>query len=184
MRLNVIFQEQEQNFIGVKESDEKIGVNFGQTETVTATNYHNLTNKPQINSVVIDGNVSLADLGLRGIYYDTTANWNANRSLIAEEGSLYIYKDYQTIYDEVGNPTYIAGIKVGDGSSYLIDMPFVSGAMTQEILNHISNTTIHVTAAEKQFWNHKVSSYMDHEADETLILSKTKYEHNGEIFEG
>lgn len=186
MKLNIRFQEQNESFAGLQESDEQILLGFGQTETITKTenDYTKLINKPQINSVTIDGNVSLTDLGLRGIYYDTKENWDMQLSLVAEEGAIYIYSNYQTIYDDVGNPTTIAGIKIGDGTSYLIDMPFVTEAMTSALLRHISNTEVHLTAAEREFWNHKVSAYMSHEEAENLILSKTTYEKNGEIITG
>lgn len=183
MKLNIRFQEQNENFRGFQESDEQMRFGFGQTQSITSGDYNVLINKPQINSVTIDGNVSLADLGLRAIYYDTKENWDFQRSLVSEEGALYIYSNYQTVYDDVGNPTFIAGIKIGDGNAYLIDIPFVSDAMTGALLTHISNTSVHVTAAEKEFWNNKVSAYIDHNpvGAETLILSKTSYEKNGEI---
>jgi len=88
---------------------------------------------------------------------------------------VYIYSDYQVIYDDVGNPTYIAGIKVGDGTSYLIDMPFITDGMTATILAHITNTTVHLTDAEREFWNNKISCYLDTQDSENLILSKTDY---------
>jgi hypothetical protein len=50
----------------------------------------------------------------------------------------------------------VPAIKVGDGVTLLSDLPFVSG--NNDILNaHITNTDIHVTAAEKETWNAKVS---------------------------
>lgn len=55
------------------------------------------------------------------IQYDTTANWNAQLELIAQRGTFYVYSDHSV--DENDNP--VPGIKIGDGSSYLIDMPFV-----------------------------------------------------------
>ena len=181
MRLNVQFREQNETFQGVMESDETVKVGFSQVETSTEVinNYNDLINKPQINSVTLEGDVPLTDLGLRGIYYDTKANWDANSTLIAEEGAIYIYKDYQIIYDDHGNPSFIPGVKIGDGTSYLIDMPYVSDAMASELLSHINNTDIHITPVERTFWNSKVSSFIDHEDGENLVLSKTMFEHNG-----
>lgn len=184
MKLNIRFREEPDNLNTVIESGDSIQVDFG-SETTIGGDYSTLRHKPKINSVTIDGNVSLAELGLRGIYYDTKENWDAQPSLVSEEGAVYIYSNYQTIYDEVGNPTFIAGLKIGDGSAYLIDMPFVTEAMTGALLEHISNTDVHVTAAEKEFWNNKVSSYIDAQQDaETLVLSKTMYEKDGTIVAG
>lgn len=55
------------------------------------------------------------------IQYDTTANWDAQVQLIAERGTFYVYSDHSV--DENDNP--VPGLKIGDGTSYLIDMPFV-----------------------------------------------------------
>lgn len=138
-------------------------------------NYELLTNKPLINSVVLQGNLSARDLGLGNVYYDTTANWDRQTSLVAEQAAVYIYSDYQIIYDEVENPIFVAGIKIGDGTSYLADIPFITDRMAEILLEHISNMTIHITAAEREFWNNKVSAYIDTEDAEALVLSKTNF---------
>lgn len=150
-------------------------VSFGSTDNVvvrTERDYRKLLNKPQINSVVLDENVSLESLGLRGIYYDTTAAWNMMPDMIAKEGYIYVYKDYQTITDELGNVTYIPGIRIGDGKAYLKDLPFLSEAVATALHDHINDTTVHVTALEKAFWNNKVTSYIDPNDPEGLVLTK------------
>lgn len=185
MKLNVRFQEQNETFSGLQESDETVRFNFGEVNTITENDYERLVNKPQINSIELSGNLSARDLGLGKVYYDTKENWDLQRSLIAEEAAIYIYSNYDYEEDEVGNRIPIAGIKIGDGTSYLIDMPVVSGGTTKAIIEHLANTEIHVTAAEKEFWNHKVSSFIGDDASgETLVLSKTAYEKNGEIISG
>ena len=40
---------------------------------------------------------------------------------------------------------------------------------------HILNTYIHVTQAEKEFWNNKVTAFIDPIDNENLVLSKTAY---------
>lgn len=142
---------------------------------VYADDYRVLTNKPQINSVTLEGNLSASDLGLGSVFYDTTANWALQPMTIAEYAGIYIYSDHEVIYDEVGNPTFIAGIKIGDGSSYLADMPFITDAMTAMLLQHIGNSAVHLTAAEREFWNNKISCYLNNEDAEILVLSKTDY---------
>jgi hypothetical protein len=123
-------------------------------------------------------------LGLRGIYYDTTAAWNMMPDMIGEKGYIYVYSDYQTITDQVGIVTFIPGIRIGDGTTYLRDLPFVSEAMTAALIEHINNTEVHVSAAEKEFWNNKVSSYLDGQDTENLVLSKTNFVTEGDIFNG
>lgn len=54
------------------------------------------------------------------IYTGSTANWNATPDLVTKSGSIYVYNDYATV-----DGTKVPAIKIGDGTSYLIDMPFV-----------------------------------------------------------
>ena len=167
------FREENTNtFIGMSDSTPISG---------GTSDYEKLRNKPRINSIELIGSISLPELGLRAIYYDTTANWNMQHSLITEEGAVYIYSDYTTYTDGAGNVTPLAGIKIGDGNAYLIDVPFVTDAITAALLNHINNHEVHITAQEREFWNNKVSAYIDPGSSEILVLSKTFYELGGEL---
>lgn len=165
--------------------EEKYGVNFSDLYIMNSGgSYSGLTDKPSINSVVLDGALTARDLGLGNIYYDTTYNWNLQRDLVSEQAAIYIYNDYSYKQVSEGNDIPIAGIKIGDGTSYLIDLPFISEQMTTALINHIADTSIHVTQAEKDFWNNKVSAYLDDKDSENLILSKTKYATGGDIYNG
>ena len=66
MKLNVRFQEQDETFSGIQETDERIRVGFGsvQTSTYTERDYEKLINKPSINSIPLQGNLTSADLGI------------------------------------------------------------------------------------------------------------------------
>lgn len=161
----------------------KVGFEDG-TQVSLSSDYNVLKNKPKINHVTIEGDIPLEDLGLHSVYYDTKANWNAHTSMISEAGAIYIYSDYKTLYDEVGNPTFIPGLKIGDGTSYLIDMPFMSDAMMYELYRHMSDTDLHVSQSEREFWNNKVSSFLSHDDTENLVLSKTDYILEGDIGNG
>ena len=165
MRLNVRFSEQ----------NNKLDVGFGNTQFVDiggTYDYNRLTNRPSINSIVLEGNLSLSDLGLGAVYYDTTANWNLQRDLVAERSAIYIYSDHTYIDDGHGNQIPIAGIKIGDGTSYLIDMPFATDSDSETLLRHISNHDIHITNEERASWNNKVTAFMDSSNPDTLVLSK------------
>lgn len=85
------------------------------------------------------------------VLFDTTAGWSAQTSLVSKTNTLYIYTDHQT--DSQGNP--VAGIKAGDGNAYVVDLPFTDAIATE----HIADTTRHVTASERNFWNNKVRCY-------------------------
>lgn len=94
---------------------------------------------------------------------DTTEGWNSLTGYISEEGVVYIYSDYKQNEDGENIP----GFKVGDGLAYLADLPFSDDLMER----HIRNQDIHVTLAEKQFWNNKVRAY--HEGNTENIVFTT-----------
>ena len=85
--------------------------------------YNPLINHQRINNIELIGNKTSADLGIPYVFYDTTENWDTQSTLVAIEGAIYIYSDYKQ--DELGR--YIPGIKVGDGTTQLIDLPFIIG---------------------------------------------------------
>lgn len=91
---------------------------------------------------------------------DTTANWNAARGMIPLEGEVIVYNDYATItkiVDGQERTIIVPAIKIGDGRAYVQDLPFVNDDLREQLLNHINNPEIHVTMAEKLFWNNKLN---------------------------
>lgn len=107
----------------------------------------------------------LATIALPGspIIYGTTAYWRDHPEIQSEPGCLYIYTDYKSFEGKD-----IPGIKFGDGNAYVIDLPFFD----EMYAAHIIDTNIHVTPAEKAFWNNKVTCYLDSVNTENLIFSK------------
>jgi hypothetical protein len=85
------------------------------------------------------------------IYYDTTENWDKKPDLITESGSVYIYSDWGR--DPVGR--LIAGFKVGDGETRLLDLPFTD----QMYADHINDTVSHITQQERTDWNNKITCF-------------------------
>ena len=87
---------------------------------------------------------------------------------------LYIYTDYKTI-EKDGQQYLLPGLKVGDGTSYLIDLPFLNSgdnsAINQIIMDHINNNVIHITQNERSFWNSKLN-YQSQLINETLIFNR------------
>lgn len=85
------------------------------------------------------------------VLFGTDAQWAAQTSLVSDANTLYVWRDHAT--DAQGNE--IAGIKVGDGSAYVVDLPF-----TDELLvEHMADSVRHVTAQERAFWNAKWSGF-------------------------
>ena len=108
------------------------------------------------------------------VYYSRTKDeWNADASLIAQKDVLYIYSDYKTIQKD-GKQILLPGLKIGDGMTYLIDMPFVNSTdsgIEQLVLDHINNNIIHINATERNFWNNKLN-YSFNEESQNLTLNR------------
>lgn len=102
------------------------------------------------------------------ILSDTVAGWNSQPQLISKKDVIYVYVDRQQEVNDQGVVVYIPSIKIGDGRAYLIDLPFTDDLM----IKHMANGDIHVTLEEKEFWNNKVTSYIDSDDEEMLVLSK------------
>lgn len=132
--------------------------------------YNRLINKPSINDIILQNNVTLQQLGLQNIYYNTKEYWNSQPSLVSKEGAIYIYGDYYTVTDEHGEEKIVPAIKIGDGTSYLIDMPIVNEDIADMLLNHVENTVIHVSLGEKAFWNNKLNVNDFSEVEEGALV--------------
>lgn len=77
----------------------------------------------------------------------TTAEWESTPEYLSKSGCIYVYTDY---IDGVS-----PAIKIGDGKSYVVDLPFFSSNVTDE---------------EREFWNNKVSAKLNDSNPEILIL--------------
>lgn len=64
------------------------------------------------------------------IYYATTSQWGSSPLVATTRGALYIYSDYRTAIID-GNIVTVPGIKVGDGTTYVNDLPFIDAGLGQ-----------------------------------------------------
>lgn len=104
---------------------------------------------------------------------DTTANWNANPSFIPLSGEIIVYTDYETTTNGNGDQINIPAIKIGDGTTYGVDLPFVGEETRDMLLAHLSNESIHVTPLEKIFWNNKINVTDTQEVvDNVLVFNR------------
>lgn len=110
------------------------------------------------------------------IYYSKTkSEWNLNRDFMSQKNVLYIYTDYKTI-EKDGEQILIPGLKIGDGTTYLIDLPFINDTsrgseLEQLILDHINNKVIHISQEERNFWNNKLNLLLQPDT-QTLVLNR------------
>ena len=86
------------------------------------------------------------------VYVGSTQHWNSKLDFIPNKGSIIVYTDKYT-----SNEKNIPAIKIGDGSAYCVDLPFIGEENLNLINAHISDTNIHVTGEEKTFWNNKLN---------------------------
>lgn len=98
------------------------------------------------------------------IMYKTTAEWDSQPSFMSVSGGIYIYSDKDTI-TIAGETINIPGIKIGHDGYPLIDLGFVTTKLEQELEEHILNGSIHVSDADREYWDNKISC-----VDETDIL--------------
>lgn len=98
------------------------------------------------------------------ILSDTTQNWNMYPETLSTKDTIYVYSNYQINSDL----KYIPGIKIGDGVTPIVDLPFIDDAINNRLTNILM---CNVTEEEKTFWNNKVRCYMDDEDTEKLIFT-------------
>lgn len=85
------------------------------------------------------------------VLFNTTTGWDSQITLVSQTNTIYVYTDHDT--DSDGNN--VAGIKVGDGNAYVVDLPFTDAIA----MEHIADNTRHITSSERDFWNNKVRCY-------------------------
>lgn len=83
----------------------------------------------------------------------STAEWDADPTYRSEAGVIYIYTDYS--HDSEGHD--LPGYKIGDGSSYVVNLPFLSSAIATE--------------EERESWNNKVRVEDPEMSSETLVFT-------------
>lgn len=71
---------------------------------------------------------------------DTTANWNMQFDYIPTACMLVVYID-KYYYESDGQLIYVPGIKIGDGNSYLVDLPFITSYIDVKGVIYTSKTT-------------------------------------------
>lgn len=107
------------------------------------------------------------------VYYSNSKeNWDLNPNFLSEKNVLYIYTNY-AIINKDDKKIAIPGLKIGDGKSYLIDLPFVndSSNFNEILIDHINNNVIHISAADRLFWNNKLNLTL-REQEQNLILNR------------
>ena len=81
----------------------------------------------------------------------TTAEWNATPQRKSIKDTIYVYSDARSVTDpETGTVTLIPRMKVGDGTTYIVDLPFSTMSITQDDIDAWNaKSTLQVEADEE-----------------------------------
>lgn len=93
----------------------------------------------------------LAEFPGAKVYAATTAEWDAQTTLVSERNAIYVYTDYDMVDDEP-----VPSIKIGDGVTLVKDLTFLG--------------TQGITSADIDAWNAKVSTTTSGASDDTLVF--------------
>ena len=94
----------------------------------------------------------------KNIEYHTAEYWNSQLNYIPDQGQVIVYSDSNLI-------------KIGDGTTYLVDLPYITDFISQQLQQHITNTNIHISTAERILWNNKIN-LEDTVEDQTLQFTR------------
>lgn len=81
----------------------------------------------------------------------TTEYWTDRIGYIPPKDTIIIYTDKDTVNGEA-----VPGIKIGSGNAFVQDLAFVGDELSADLMEHINNGDVHITALERVFWNHKL----------------------------
>ena len=99
---------------------ERMSASLRSTGIVVEKDYEKLDNLPKINHVTLIGDKSSEDLQF--IVSKTTEEWASTPTAMSFPNTIYVYTDYK----EIGPNQYAPGFKIGDGTTYVADLPFVT----------------------------------------------------------
>lgn len=106
----------------------------------------------------------IGDITAKNIMIGTSAEWGQYYNYVAPRGTIIIYSDHGTVTATVNNQQVtktVPGIKITDGSTPIVDLPFVGddeiAAIHAELDDHINDNVRHITAAERTKWNNKIN---------------------------
>ena len=109
-----------------------------------------------IQSSVTLGTEQVRIIKSTSVYVNTTEYWNNQIGYIPKVGDIIVYSDYSFVLENDVRRA-VPGVKIGDGLAYLSDLPFITEATSQKLLEHIENRLAHVSAEDREFWDNKLN---------------------------
>lgn len=127
--------------------------------TITATKKPKISLEGGIISSVnplISASITRAMQSGAGIRIKKTEEWNAETSYIPPFTQIVVYSDYSRETLDDGTVIDVPNIKIGDGTTYIVDLPFIDaidrtarGLLTE----HINDRVVHTNDIERMAWN-------------------------------
>lgn len=99
----------------------------------------------------------------------TKQQWEAENRQTSQSGVLYVTTDYKTVTKD-GTTYNIPAFKLGDGNGYIVDLPYAT-VDEETFFNHVNDKVIHITQAERNFWNNKNRCEIDENNPECLVMT-------------
>ena len=117
----------------------------------------------------------LGDITGKNIMIGTSSEWVAHTHDKFPSGTIIIYTDHGSYTNDNEQTITVPGIKITDGTTPIADLPFVGDdviiPLYSELNEHITNNVIHVTQANKNSWNNKITCG-DTVTNNNLILTR------------
>lgn len=124
-----------------------------QAEKATLSELAEVARTGDYNSLLNRPNVKVSE--------GTKEFWNTNKTYVPISGEIVIVSDFSEL-----NGINIPNLKIGDGSAFVADLPYLID--NSEIAEHLKNQNIHISQQDRDNWNSKVSASI---SEETLILN-------------
>lgn len=134
---------------------------------------------PSVEELQEDGKINI-------VLFNTQEYWDRTEPapIMSKQGVMYVYIDGGTYGDEDelnSDPTIktVQKVKIGDGINWLLDLPFLVDTYDlEEILRHIQNISIHVSADDRTFWNNKITTKQS--VEDGVLEFTTGYVNHGQ----
>lgn len=125
-----------------------------------------------VQNKIVTGAINQLSAAMTKVTAKTCNEWAQQIGYVPDNKEIAIYTDYEVV-EEGQERILVPNIKIGDGSTYVQDLPFIDKVLRQDLIDHINNSSVHVTPAEKVFWNNKLNvNDLQEVVEESLILNR------------
>lgn len=100
--------------------------------------------------------------GGSNVIQKTTAEWDSTPDLVSDDGTIYVYTEHHVLENKP-----IPGVKIGDGVTKVMDLPFIE----EWYQHHVDDKIIHVTQADRDRWDNHLQVYVDPVETDLLVFS-------------